>query len=184
MSDVYRLPETNEERAFWSAIGSAPEDQLPRLVFADWLEERAGVVECLECEGLGWGHGFARSIGVRATLACPVCTTDGVKDGTGRVPDGRADLALALRATADRVPLGTLTRDGSLWGWYGGSAACEFHPPSNLDRRLFDRLTRNKPDWDTTGPRGNFRVYDSPEAALRDLCRAWCVAHAGTRATV
>src|ERR1700722_6836181 len=29
-----------EEAAFWSAIAEAPDDEVPRLVFADWLEER------------------------------------------------------------------------------------------------------------------------------------------------
>jgi uncharacterized protein (TIGR02996 family) len=28
-----------EEGAFWAAIRTAPDDQLPRLVFADWLDE-------------------------------------------------------------------------------------------------------------------------------------------------
>lgn len=30
-----------EEEAFWQSIGVDPFDQLPRLVFADWLEERS-----------------------------------------------------------------------------------------------------------------------------------------------
>ncbi len=29
-----------EEAGFWNAIAEAPQDELPRLVFADWLEER------------------------------------------------------------------------------------------------------------------------------------------------
>jgi uncharacterized protein (TIGR02996 family) len=28
------------EAAFWAAIAAAPEDDLPKLVFADWLDER------------------------------------------------------------------------------------------------------------------------------------------------
>ena len=32
------LPSEAEE-AFWSAIAEAPQDELPRLIFADWLEE-------------------------------------------------------------------------------------------------------------------------------------------------
>src|SRR5215203_7291502 len=29
-----------DEAAFWAAIAAAPDDDLPKLVFADWLDER------------------------------------------------------------------------------------------------------------------------------------------------
>lgn len=38
------MTETPDEIAFWKAIGAAPDDSLPRLVMADWLEENAGTV--------------------------------------------------------------------------------------------------------------------------------------------
>jgi len=34
------LPSEAEEAGFWNAIAEAPEDEVPRLIFADWLEER------------------------------------------------------------------------------------------------------------------------------------------------
>src|SRR5438552_12725682 len=33
-------PSEAEEAGFWIAIAEAPEDEVPRLIFADWLEER------------------------------------------------------------------------------------------------------------------------------------------------
>lgn len=30
---------TDEQRGFWSAIRATPEHDLPRVVYADWLEE-------------------------------------------------------------------------------------------------------------------------------------------------
>lgn len=33
------LPSEAEEAGFWSAIAEAPQDEVPRLIFADWLEE-------------------------------------------------------------------------------------------------------------------------------------------------
>jgi uncharacterized protein (TIGR02996 family) len=34
------LPSEAEEAGFWSAIAESPDDKVPRLIFADWLEER------------------------------------------------------------------------------------------------------------------------------------------------
>ena len=34
------LPSEAEEAGLWSAIAEAPEDEVPRLILADWLEER------------------------------------------------------------------------------------------------------------------------------------------------
>ena len=33
------MPVSDEQRSFWAAIRAKPEDDLPRLVYADWLEE-------------------------------------------------------------------------------------------------------------------------------------------------
>ena len=34
------MPSEAAEAGFWDAITEAPEDEVPRLIFADWLEER------------------------------------------------------------------------------------------------------------------------------------------------
>jgi uncharacterized protein (TIGR02996 family) len=36
----------SERDAFIRVIREVPADDTPRLVFADWLDERAGLVEC------------------------------------------------------------------------------------------------------------------------------------------
>ena len=38
-----------DEEALWMAVGAAPDDQLPRLVLADWLEENDGTVTSRGC---------------------------------------------------------------------------------------------------------------------------------------
>jgi uncharacterized protein (TIGR02996 family) len=38
--EIREGPAPGEEEAFWAAIEARPEDHLPRLVFADWLDER------------------------------------------------------------------------------------------------------------------------------------------------
>jgi uncharacterized protein (TIGR02996 family) len=44
------LPEPATEPDFWAAIQADPNDALPKLVFADWLDERGDV----RGEGLRW----------------------------------------------------------------------------------------------------------------------------------
>jgi uncharacterized protein (TIGR02996 family) len=74
---------------FVAAIADAPGDDLPRLIYADWLDEHAGAVACRGCDGTGQtGHGGVRF----GAKDCPACR------GTGRVSDGRAEHARLIRA--------------------------------------------------------------------------------------
>jgi uncharacterized protein (TIGR02996 family) len=41
---------SDDESAFIDAIREAPEDDAPRLVYADWLDEHAGTVPCDQCD--------------------------------------------------------------------------------------------------------------------------------------
>jgi uncharacterized protein (TIGR02996 family) len=50
------LPSEAEEAAFWSTIREAPEDEVPRLLFADWLEERNDPRGPLLRERRYWPH--------------------------------------------------------------------------------------------------------------------------------
>lgn len=59
---------TDQERPFVQAICATPADDAPRLIFADWLEDRgdrrgeylrAAVAIELAIDGLGWGFAFA-----------------------------------------------------------------------------------------------------------------------------
>ena len=156
--------EPTTEEAFWVAIGAASEDQLPRLVFADWLEERAKVVECKRCDGYGQNVSDGRT---RALVPCDTC------QGTGYIPDRNGRMAAALRATVDRVPLGNGgTAMSPPFGWYGGYAG-GIHPESDLPRPVFSRLIGD------SGGMENFRMYPTAAAAIRDLCEAWCKVNYG-----
>lgn len=139
--------------AFWAAIGAAPDDKLPRLVFADFLEDRAGMVDCERC-------GPPRMFPPYQWV-CPTC------DGTGRTSNGHAETAAALRATAKYVPLQDLP-DGSFtwfrkWGW---NELHGIHPESNLPPDLYAKLT----GYDVMG---TCRSYPTAADAIRDLCRAY-----------
>src|SRR5438552_4028733 len=50
------LPSEAEEAGLWSAIAEAPEDEAPRLIFADWLEERNDPRGPLLRERRYWPH--------------------------------------------------------------------------------------------------------------------------------
>jgi uncharacterized protein (TIGR02996 family) len=140
-----------EEDALWAEIGSRPDDSLPRLVLADWYDENAGTVKCEECKP---PHNF--------WPACPQC------HGWRFTPDGRADLAAALRSTADRVPLCDDDGGGG-WMWFSEATNGNhrIHPESDLPHDVVDRLLAGE----RLGYSG--RLYDTAADAIRDLCRAW-----------
>lgn len=144
-----------EENALWQAIGAAPEDQLPRLVAADWYDERAGMVDC-EWSGYDGDH-----------TECNHC------DGTGRVSNGHAETAAALRATVEKFPDIVGDRYPFVW-WTPPGVGVTAHIIEDDD--IFDLLT---PDADTTDYHGtpgqvdSHKHYPTAADAIRDLCRAW-----------
>ncbi len=148
-----------DSAAFWAAIGAAPDDQLRRLVFADWLEENnhdGG--PCVACDGHGLIDGYGRGAG--EGVVCVQCR------GFGEfIPDGRADLAAALRATADRVPVHYC---GLVWTWWRSrSGACDI--PADVYAVLQPARV--------VGATGGLSDYPTVTEAIRDLCRAWIVVH-------
>lgn len=158
----------SEEEALWAAIDAMPEDALRRLVLADWYDERAGVVEC-GCEAGSMDSGGETPWGEPVDIMCGIC------DGTGFIPDGRADLARALRATCDRVP------------WKNSPGHMIFQTPdavyvwrqSNHDIHLADpnfvscEIARHLNGHGT--PKRHY--YPTASAAIRDLCRAYIAVH-------
>jgi uncharacterized protein (TIGR02996 family) len=149
------------EEALWAAVGSNPADSLPRLVLADWLEENAGGVNCPLCKGV---EEFGRP--------CKVCRT------TGRISDGRAETAAALRAIADRVPrkIGYEfdERGDTAWWWNALDEPVSFNEASRISSVMFSALTAGMKD--IIRPE-SWRHYPTASAAIRDLCSAWVKVH-------
>ena len=139
-----------EEDAFWAAIGSNPADSLPRLVFADWLDENPRH-DCPKCHGAGHkcdGHSCPPCATVLVSWRILPCTKCHHCEGPGR-PRGRrtwrgaAATAKVVSGGHDRgAKTSTLTRTCS--------ASCR---------------------W-TECEHATTTVYPA-EAAIRDLCRAW-----------
>lgn len=163
-----------DEDAFWMAIGTNPADGLPRLVFADWLEESVGTVVCPKCVD-GWLVSRTRvpEMGQdeygESHSRCHHCSA------TGRVSDGRAELAAALRATADRVPR-MFPQDGSC-SWAIRSKGKGFHEETCLvNDEVCEHMVPAIPPWNPHYT-GYWWDYPTAEAAIRDLCRSWVKFH-------
>src|SRR5262245_56724008 len=75
-------PVTEQERAFWQAILDAPEDDTPRLVYADWLDD----------------HGQAE----RAELIRSACRLAKMPEYDDDYPGLRARVAEQTHAEVDR----------------------------------------------------------------------------------
>lgn len=148
-----------EEDALWQAIGAAPEDQLPRLVAADWYDERAGMVYCPLCKG---DEQFGRP--------CKVCKA------TGRTSNGHAETAAALRATVGWLPNQYADEDPVAWYWFGlldkTDEVEDFHDDPGcrhfIPRTVALCLSR---EWKINS--NGWPVYPTAADAIRDLCRAY-----------
>ena len=124
-----------DEDALLAAIHTAPEDDTPRLAYADWLDEHAGEVPCQTCSVY---HYRAACPKCRNTLqnatpqgsphmlrcascktlfpCCPTCR------GSGSVSDGRAERAEFIRV---QVALARLpTRPSGNCRCDGGGTVC------------------------------------------------------------
>lgn len=66
-----------EETVFLRAILDAPDDDAPRLAFADWLDEHGGPIECEVCENSGCNR--LANGEIDTAWYCPVC--DGQSNG-------------------------------------------------------------------------------------------------------
>lgn len=83
---------STDEAAFTAALAAAPNDDVCRGAFADWLTDNHGMVECLRCTDR---KEIAKSPYVlegifhrwRVGGTCPTC------NGTTRIPDDRLDRA-------------------------------------------------------------------------------------------
>lgn len=139
---------TTDETALLAAIRDNPEDDTPRLVYADWLQENNEAVECPTCLGTGshainpyelaarYGAGTATRILDHAW--CGKC------DGSGRIPGGRADRAELIRVQCElaRTPgqCDKLFCDGQL-------VVCDECKRWKLLRRRERELIAAHPEW-------------------------------------
>jgi uncharacterized protein (TIGR02996 family) len=83
---------TADELAFYRRICDEPREDTPRLVYADWLEERGGSVPCGRCGGEGV---IGRYTEAALPPLCPACS------GVGSVSDGRAERAEFIRVQCE-----------------------------------------------------------------------------------
>src|SRR5262245_32906100 len=81
--------------ALLAAVLAHPADDTARLVYADWLEENAGTVECTACGGTCsvMGTGKRNPVASKNQYSCP-CRS-------GRVSDGRAERAEFIRVQVE-----------------------------------------------------------------------------------
>ena len=93
--------------AILRAVLADPHDDTPRLVYADVLDDLAGVVACPACGGIGWttrekaGGSYAAEspwlIPDFATVGCPRCGGARDRRGSGSVSNGLAERAEFVR---------------------------------------------------------------------------------------
>src|SRR5437016_5930471 len=83
------LPSEAEEAGFWRAIAEAPKDEVQRLIFADWLEERNDPRGPLLRERHYWQH-------LNADCRDPVQVVLGVLDAWPDDPTKRLLQAAAM----------------------------------------------------------------------------------------
>ncbi len=81
---------------FMRAILADPDDDTPRLAYADFLDENAVSVECPRCHGAGW---YDREQG-DSEMSCRTCY------GTGSVSDGQGERAEFIRLQIELALIG------------------------------------------------------------------------------
>lgn len=102
----------NDHDILLRAILANPEDDAPRLAYADWLDENGGEIRCPKCKGLRFGFcsrcsGEGCSIyGIAANGPCGVEKQCDECNGTGRVSNGFAERAEFIRVQCelDKLP--------------------------------------------------------------------------------
>lgn len=114
---------TTDRAALYAGILERPEDDVARLVYADWLEENDGSEPCGRCKGTGWRPNAPASglLSSRpypdfpsfATIGCPHCGGKRDHKGSGTVPNGNAERAEFIRVQINRPESFelTVTRD-------------------------------------------------------------------------
>lgn len=93
------------EAGLRAAVLARPDDDTPRLVFADWLDERGRVGACPGCDGEGHKESRWRIAEMNqdeygtSFSTCPICR------GSGEVSDGRREWAEFIRVQCELTGL-------------------------------------------------------------------------------
>jgi uncharacterized protein (TIGR02996 family) len=103
MTTLAKVPDVRE-RGLLRTVCEYPDDDTPRLVYADWLEEQAGTVPCKRCDsssGVIWASDphDGEKYPVLKEWECPRCR------GAGRISDGRAERAKFIRVQCELEPV-------------------------------------------------------------------------------
>lgn len=105
----------DEQAALLRTIRSDPDDDTPRLIYADWLQERDGDMECPDCRGSArpfeWNFGDGHISHDRSPThvynepgeyAVTLTVTDSCRcSGSGRVPNNYAARAELIRVQVE-----------------------------------------------------------------------------------
>lgn len=125
-----------DESAMISAILAAPDDDSPRLIFADWLDEHGGDVVCPRCDGGGkvgvsflYRKGDPLKVEAKVPHGCTDCS------GTGYVSNGNAERAEYIRVSIKEFNLHQRCN-----GSYTAADNAEANTLRNRKRKLWSRL--------------------------------------------
>jgi len=129
----------DQQQALLAAILANPGDDLPRLVYADWLEENERDEECVTCQGRGV-HG-ARRYTPGKMWTCSHCS------GSGRASNGFAARVEFIRVQVELAAGVHCLHCGSK-GMIGNST-CRHCRPKELALRKRERelWERHKCEW-------------------------------------
>jgi uncharacterized protein (TIGR02996 family) len=173
----------NEYNAMLRAICAEPDEDTPRLAYADWLDENAGMVECRECRGEGRiivemrakrgpfpepEKQYIFEMPDNVGMDCPTCS------GTGRVSNGYAERAEFIRVQCELARLMPSGKCPQCNNYGGPCDYCE-GKPDDLRRRegeLWNASRLNGAPHPWFGKMG-FRhyanwwtTYDKPEMTI------------------
>lgn len=101
-----------DEEALLAGILASPDDDIPRLVYCDWLEEHAGTERCPECKG-DTRHRVTLPGKPERRMLNMVAGTCARCGGTGRVSDGRQERAEFIRL---QIELARMEAEGAKLG--------------------------------------------------------------------
>lgn len=143
------------ESALLAAVLAAPADDLPRLVYADWLDENAGTVPCPGRCLEGW---LPRTDGRLGADQCRICR------GSGTVSNGKRERAEFIRTQCELTRLRCRRPDSC--GEPGSLVCRNCVRAIALRRRERELLAVRGDEWFTPGPGWGASLRSAPELSI------------------